>query len=224
MYGDDEKAKGIAYNVLNKVLTVSLQLLHPVMPFITEEIYTHLYNRETESITISKWPKYDESLKDEKAEKDMDYIIEAIKSVRNIRTDMNVPFSRKAKLIVYVTENQALDAFKNGEEYFQKLASASEVEILEDKNNLPENAVSAVTTGAELFIPLLDLVDKDKELARLEKEKEKLISEIERVDKKLKNEKFVSKAPEAVVEGERAKGEKYKEMLESVLERINSLK
>jgi valyl-tRNA synthetase len=224
MYGEDEKSKGIAYNVLNKVLTVSLQLLHPVMPFITEEIYTHLYNRETESITISKWPKYDESLKDEKAEKDMDYIIEAIKSVRNIRTDMNVPFSRKAKLIVYVTESQALYAFKNGEEYFQKLASASEVEILEDKNNLPENAVSAVTTGAELFIPLLDLVDKDKELARLEKEKEKLISEIERVDRKLKNEKFVSKAPETVVEGERVKGEKYKEMLESVLERINSLK
>ena len=224
MYGEDEKSKGIAYNVLNKVLTVSLQLLHPVMPFITEEIYTHLYNRETESITISKWPKYDESLKDEKAEKDMDYIIEAIKSVRNIRTDMNVPFSRKAKLIVYVTESQALYAFKNGEEYFQKLASASEVEILEDKNNLPENAVSAVTTGAELFIPLLDLVDKDKELARLEKEKGKLISEIERVDRKLKNEKFVSKAPETVVEGERAKGEKYKEMLESVLERINSLK
>ncbi len=97
MYGEDEKSKGIAYNVLNKVLTVSLQLLHPVMPFITEEIYTHLYNRETESITISKWPKYDESLKDEKAEKDMDYIIEAIKSVRNIRTDMNVPFSSKSK-------------------------------------------------------------------------------------------------------------------------------
>ncbi|MBV4419536.1 valine--tRNA ligase [Clostridium tyrobutyricum] len=224
MYGEDEKAKGIAYNVLNRVLTVSLQLLHPVMPFITEEIYTHLYNRETESITISKWPEYDESLKDEKAEKDMDYIIEAIKSVRNIRTDMNVPFSRKAKLIVYVTENQALDAFKSGEEYFQKLASASELEILEDKNNVPENAVSAVTTGAELFIPLLDLVDKDKELARLEKEKGKLISEIERVDKKLKNEKFVSKAPEAVVEGERSKGDKYKEMLESVLERINDLK
>ncbi len=133
-------------------------------------------------------------------------------------------FQVKAKLIVYVTESQALYAFKNGEEYFQKLASASEVEILEDKNNLPENAVSAVTTGAELFIPLLDLVDKDKELARLEKEKGKLISEIERVDRKLKNEKFVSKAPETVVEGERAKGEKYKEMLESVLERINSLK
>lgn len=224
MYGEDERAKGIAYNVLNRVLTVSLQLLHPVMPFITEEIYTHLYNRETESITISKWPEYDESLKDEKAEKDMDYIIEAIKSIRNIRTDMNVPFSRKAKLIVYVTENHALDAFKSGEEYFQKLASASELEILEDKNNVPENAVSAVTTGAELFIPLLDLVDKDKELARLEKEKGKLISEIERVDKKLKNEKFVSKAPEAVVEGERSKGEKYKEMLKSVLERINDLK
>jgi valyl-tRNA synthetase len=224
MYGENEKAKGIAYNVLNRVLTVSLQLLHPVMPFITEEIYTHLYNRETESITVSKWPKYSEQLEDKRAEREMDYIIEAIKSVRNIRTDMNVPFSRKAKLMVYVTENQALDAFKNGEEYFQKLSSTSKLEILKDKKSVPKNAVSAVTTGAELFIPLLDLVDKDKEIERLDKERQKLQKEIERVDRKLKNEEFVSKAPKAVVEGERVKGEKYKGMLESVLERIDSLK
>ncbi|MBP2033667.1 valyl-tRNA synthetase [Clostridium algifaecis] len=223
MYGEDEEAKGVAYNVLNKVLTVSLQLLHPIMPFITEEIYTHLYNTEYESIVISKWPEYDEKLEDKKAEQDMDYVIEAIKSVRNIRIDMNVPFSRKAKVMAYITEQDAAEAFKNGEDYFKKLASASEVEFLKDKNEAPENAVSAVTRGAELFIPLLDLVDKDKEIERLNKEKDKLNGEIQRVDKKLKNEKFVSKAPKDVVDAEREKGKKYEQMLQAVLDRIDSL-
>ncbi|AWI06952.1 valine--tRNA ligase [Clostridium drakei] len=223
MYGDDEEAKGVAFNVLNDVLATSLQLLHPIMPFITEEIYTHLYT-DYESIVISKWPEYNEALNDEKAEKDMEYIIEAIKSLRNVRTEMNVPPSRKAKVMAYVTENDALEAFKNGEDYFKKLASASAVEFLNTKEEAPENVVSVVTRGAEMFMPLLDLVDLEKELERLNKEKEKLEKEIDRVEKKLANEKFVSKAPEAVVNEEKAKGEKYKEMLQSVLERLESLK
>ncbi|WP_446897614.1 valine--tRNA ligase [Clostridium sp. LBM24168] len=223
MYGDNEEAKGVAYNVLNRVLTVSLQLLHPIMPFITEEIYTHLYNREYESICISKWPDYDEKLKDMEAERNMDYIIEAIKAVRNLRTDMNVPVSRKAKVLLHITEDKAIGAFQCGEDYFKKLASASEVQFLEDENEVPENAVSTVTKGAQIFIPLFDLVDRDKELERLNKEKTRLMKEIERVEKKLKNEKFVSKAPEEVVEGERAKGEKYREMFRTVSERIDSL-
>ncbi|WPC41387.1 valine--tRNA ligase [Clostridium sp. JS66] len=223
MYGDDEEAKGIAFNVLNNVLSTSLQLLHPIMPFITEEIYTHLYT-DYESIVISKWPEYNEALNDEKAEKDMEYIIEAIKSLRNVRTEMNVPPSRKAKVMAYITESAALEAFKNGEDYFKKLASASAVEFLNTKEEAPENVVSVVTRGAEMFMPLLDLVDLEKELERLNKEKEKLEKEIDRVEKKLANEKFVSKAPEAVVNEEKAKGEKYKEMLQSVLERLQSLK
>lgn len=223
MYGDDEEAKGVAFNVLNNVLSISLQLLHPIMPFITEEIYTHLYT-DYESIVISKWPEYNEALNDEKAEKDMEYIIEAIKSLRNVRTEMNVPPSRKAKVMAYVTENDALEAFKNGEDYFKKLASASAVEFLNTKEEAPENVVSVVTRGAEMFMPLLDLVDLEKELERLNKEKDKLEKEIDRVEKKLANEKFVSKAPEAVVNEEKAKGEKYKEMLQSVLERLQSLK
>ncbi|OAA92567.1 valine--tRNA ligase [Clostridium coskatii] len=223
MYGEDEKAKGVAYNVLNNVLSTSLQLLHPVMPFITEEIYTHLYT-EYESITISKWPEYDESLKDLKAEKDMEYIIEAIREIRNIRTEMNVPFSRKAKIMVHVAEKDAYEAFQNGEDYFKKLASASEVEFLKDKNDAPKNIVSAVTRGAELFIPLFDLVDMDKEIERLNKEKEKLEGEIKRVENKLSNEKFVSKAPEAVVNAEREKGDKYREMLNTVIERLQNIK
>ncbi|MCS4471727.1 valine--tRNA ligase [Clostridium botulinum] len=222
LYGEDEQSKGIAFNVLHKVLETSLQLLHPIMPFITEEIYTHLYT-EYESIVISKWPEYDEILKDEKSEKDMEYIIEAIKSIRNVRTEMNVPPSRKAKLMIYLTEKEAERSFKEGEVYFQKLASASEVSFLENKETSDKN-VSVVTRGAEIFIPLLELVDIEKELERLNKEKEKLEKEIDRVEKKLANEKFVSKAPESVVNEEREKGEKYKAMLKSVIESLESLK
>lgn len=223
LYGDDEEGKGIVLNVIYKTLAKSLQLLHPFMPFITEEIFLHL---ETgfESIAISKWPEYDASLLDEKSEKDMEYIIEAIKSLRNVRTEMNVPPSRKAKVMVFVTEGAARDAFKEGEAYFIKLASASEVSFLEDKKDLPENIVSVVSRGAEMFMPMLDLVDAEKEIERLNKEKENLQWEIERVKNKLANEKFVSKAPKEVVEEEKQKGEKYKEMLDAVISRLKAFK
>ena len=222
LYGEDEKAKGIVFNVLYKVLNTGLKLLHPVMPFITEEIYTHL-STETESITIASWPEYDESLVNEKSEKDMEFIMEAIKALRNLRASMNVPPSRKAKIIAYISE-EAKDAFINGAAYLEKLASASEVTFIDNKDNLAENLVSVVVKGGELFLPLLDLVDREKELDRLNKEKDKLEKEIDRVEKKLSNEKFVSKAPEAVVNEEKAKGEKYKEMLNAVIERISALK
>lgn len=152
LYGDDEKAKGIAYNVLYNVLTVSLQLLHPVMPFITEEIYSHL-DEKYESITISKWPEYSGELHDEKAEKDMKYIIEAITAIRNVRSEMNVPPSKKAKVMIYITEKDAKEAFDEGKNYFEKLASANEVHFISEKSEVPSNAVSAVTKGAEMFIP-----------------------------------------------------------------------
>ncbi|MCG4579406.1 valine--tRNA ligase [Clostridium cochlearium] len=221
LYGEDEKAKGVTFNVLFNVLTTGLKLLHPIMPFITEEIYTHIQDKE-ETITTSKWPEYKEELRDKSAEENMNYIIEAIKSLRNVRTEMNVPPSRKAKVMIYAVEGKK--AFEEGTVYFEKLASASEVIFLNSKNDAPENAVSAVTKGAEMFMPLLDLVDLEKELERLNKEKQKLEKEIERVEKKLSNANFVNKAPEAVVNEEKAKGEKYKEMLDAVLERIQSLK
>ena len=221
LYGDDEKQKGIVYNVLNTVLTTGLKLLHPAMPFITEEIYTTLTDGET--ITISAWPEYDEKMKSEKAEKDMEYIIEAIKGLRNVRAEMNVPPSRKAKVISYVNE-EAKDAFKAGSSYIEKLASASEVSLIIDKSLVPENSVSLAIKGGELFMPLLDLVDKEKELDRLEKEKKKLEGEIERINKKLSNQGFVAKAPAAVVAGEEEKRTKYQEMLDATLVRIDSLK
>ncbi|ARC84134.1 valine--tRNA ligase [Clostridium argentinense CDC 2741] len=221
LYGEDDEAKGVVLNVLNKVLVSGLKLLHPVMPFITEEIYTHL-KVESESITISNWPEFTEELEDKVAEEYMNYIIDAIKNTRNARSEMNVPPSRKAKTYIYATE--ALEAFKEGITYFEKLASASEVIILSSKEEAPENVVTVVSKGAEIYMPLLELVDVEKELERLNKEKAKLESEIDRVEKKLSNERFVSKAPAEVVEEEKAKGEKYKEMYKAVLESIENLK
>lgn len=221
LYGEDEKAKGTVLNVLNEVLTTGLQLLHPAMPYITEEIYTNLPNTD-ESIVISTWPTYREEVENKEAEENMNYIIEAIKALRNVRTEMNVPPSRKAKVTIFAVEGR--EAFEEGRVYFEKLASASEVAITESKDEIPDNSVSALTKGAEMYMPLLDLVDIEKELERLNKEKEKLQKEIERVEKKLSNEKFMSKAPEAVVNEEREKGKKYKEMYDAVLERINNLK
>ncbi|AJA47719.1 valine--tRNA ligase [Clostridium pasteurianum DSM 525 = ATCC 6013] len=222
MYGEDEKAKGVAFNVLNRVLTIGLQLLHPIMPYITEEIYQHL-DGKYKSISISKWPEYSEKAYDVKAEEDMSYIIEAIKSLRNVRAEMNVPPSRKAKLII-LANDESKDAFEAGRVYFEKLASASSIEFISSKDKVDSNAVSVITKGGEIFMPLLDLIDLDKELERLNKENNRLKKEIERVDKKLSNKGFVSKAPSAVIEEERDKGEKYREMLEAVVERINNLK
>ncbi|EES51057.1 valine--tRNA ligase [Clostridium botulinum] len=219
-YGEDEKAKGVAYNVLNTVLVTGLKLLHPAMPFITEEIFTHLTDEET--ITTSVWPVFDEALVSAESENDMAYIIEAIKGLRNVRAEMNVPPSRKAKVICYIAEDAKV-AFTAGKAYMEKLASASEVEFIADKSIVPENAVSLVVKGGELFMPLLDLVDKEKELERLNKEFKKLEGEIERIDKKLGNAGFVAKAPAAVVDGEKAKREKYVEMLDAVKVRIESL-
>ncbi|MDR3595561.1 valine--tRNA ligase [Clostridium sp.] len=219
-YGEDEKAKGIAYNVLNTVLITGLKLLHPAMPFITEEIFTHLSDEET--ITTSAWPEFDEALVNKEAEDDMAFIIEAIKGLRNVRAEMNVPPSRKAKVISYIAED-AKKAFNAGVAYIEKLASASEVEFIDDKANVPANAVSLVVKGGELFMPLLDLVDKEKELERLNKEVKKLESEIDRIDKKLGNQGFVAKAPAAVIDAEKEKRVKYVEMLEAVKIRIDAL-
>ena len=219
-YGEDEKAKGVVYNVLNTVLVTGLKLLHPAMPFITEEIYTHLTDEET--IVNAAWPEFDEALVNKEAEDNMAYVIEAIKGLRNVRAEMNVPPSRKAKVIAYIAED-AKEAFTNGASYIEKLASASEVEFIADKSTVPANAVSLVVKGGELFMPLLDLVDKDKELERLNKEVKKLEGEIERIDKKLGNQGFVAKAPEAVVNAEKEKRVKYVEMLEAVKVRIEAL-
>ncbi len=213
-------ADKVAQKVLAYILVNTLKLLHPFMPFITEEIFGYLPTGE-ESIMISDWPRYDEKLSFPEDEKRMKIVMDAIRSIRNLRTQMNVVPSKKAKVII-VTENTAL--FEDTEIFFEKLASASHTIIQKDKSGIGDNAVNAVVEGAEVFIPLDELVDKEKEIERLTLEKEKLEAEIKRVESKLSNESFVSKAPQKIVEEEKEKGEKYASMLKKVLESLENLK
>ena len=217
---DKENPTGkTAQYVLTYVLSHTMQLLHPFMPFITEEIWKHLPH-EGESIVVSKWPEYDEKLSFPKEEEDMNLIMDAVSAVRNRRAEMNVPPSKKAKVIIVTNKT---DVFENGSAFFVKLASASEVEVKSDKSGIDANAVNIVVPSAEIYLPMSELVDKDKELERLNAEKKKLEGEIKRVEGKLNNQGFVAKAPQKVVDEERAKGEMYREMLNKVLENINNM-
>ena len=217
---DKENPTGkTAQYVLTYVLSNTMKLLHPFMPFITEEIWQHLPH-EGESIMISEWPEYDEKLNFPKDVESMELIMQSISAIRNRRAEMNVPPSKKAKVII-VTDKT--DVFEQGTVFFEKLASASEAVVQTDKSGISDNAVNVVVPSAEVFLPLDELVDKTKELERLNAEKKKLEGEIKRVEGKLNNAGFVSKAPQKVVDEEKAKGEKYKEMLEKVLENIKSM-
>ncbi len=210
----------VAQKVLSYILVNTLKLLHPFMPFITEEIFGYLPTGE-ESIMISEWPKYDDKLSFPEDEKRMQLVMDAIRSIRNLRTQMNVVPSKKAKVII-VTDNK--EVFEGTEVFFEKLASASETVIQSDMAGVGDNAVNAVTEGAQIYIPLDELVDKSKELERLTQEQKKLEDEIKRVESKLSNASFVEKAPQKIVDEEKAKGEKYKAMLSKVLESIEKLK
>ncbi len=208
-----------AQYVLTYVLSNSMKLLHPFMPFITEEIWQHLPH-DGESIMISDWCVYDEKLSFPEDEKNMELIMGAVTAIRNRRAEMNVPPSRKAPVIV-VTDNT--DVFEKGVVFFEKLASAEYAKVQTNKDGIAENAVNIVVDGAEVFLPLDALVDKEKELERLTKEKKDLESEIKRAEGKLNNAGFVAKAPEKVVNEEREKAEKYKAMLEKVEESLKAL-
>lgn len=217
---DKENPTGkTAQYVLTYVLSNTMKLLHPFMPFITEEIWQHLPH-DGESIVISEWPKYSDALNFPDEESSMTVIMGAVSGVRNRRAEMNVPPSKKAKVII-VTDKTEL--FKAGTAFFEKLASASEVSVQTGRDGIDENAVNVVVESAEIFLPLDELVDKDKELERLNKEKAQLEAEIKRVEGKLGNPGFVNKAPEKVVNEEKAKGEKYKEMLAKVSEAIANM-
>ena len=215
---ENPTAKTAQY-VLTYVLSSTMQLLHPFMPFITEEIWLHLPH-EGESIVISKFPEYREDLCFDDEEKSMTLIMDAISATRNTRAEMNVPPSKKAKTII-VTDRK--DVFEKGVNFFLKLASASEVVICDTNDGIDANAVNVVVDGAQIYLPMSELVDKEKELTRLEAEKKKLECEIKRVEGKLNNAGFIAKAPEKLVNEEREKGEKYKVMLEKVLESIKSI-
>ncbi len=218
LYDAADASNETAQYVLSYVLSNTLKLLHPFMPFITEEIWLSLPH-EGESIVISDWPKADSSLDFPVETEQMEMIMNAVKAVRNKRAEMNIPPSKKASMVI-VTDKA--DVFSLGTTFFEKLASAASVEVCADKSSVDDNSVAVIVDGAQIFMPMGELVDAEKEIARLNDEKKKLIGEIKRVEGKLSNEGFVAKAPAHVVEEEKAKGEKYRQMLEKVEESLKA--
>ena len=219
---DDTVSQNAALWTLKAVLIDALKLLHPYMPFITEEIFCNIQDEE-ESIMISSWPKYDESRNFARQEHDIELIKEAVRGIRNVRTEMNVPPSRKAAVYVVSSDEDTVRTFEEGKLFFASLAYANEVIIQGDKSGIADDAVSIVIPNATLYIPFAELVDIEKEKERLGKEKERLEGEIKRSNGMLGNERFISKAPAEKVAEERAKLEKYTQMLAQVTERLNSL-
>ena len=220
LYDKENKTRKSAQYVLNKVLCDALKLLHPIMPFITEEIYTKLYN-EDESIMISNWPKYEEKYNFKEEKQKIEKIKEIIIGIRNIRNNMNVHPSKKSKL-VFVTEEYK-NVIENSKAFLEKLGFANEIIVQNNKDGIDSNAISILLDGIETYIPFEELVDLEAEKQRLQEEKQKLIYEVERCEKMLSNPGFVNKAPEAKVNAEKEKLEKYKAMLENTEERLKNL-
>ena len=222
LWNDEDRTKAAAIWTLKTVLINSLKLLHPFMPFITEEIFCNLQDEEP-SIMISSWPVYKEEWNFAADEHAVEVIKEAVRAIRNVRTSMNVPPSRKAKVFVVTEDADLTDIFENSRVFFSTLASASEVAIQKDKTGIGEDAVSAVIPKAAIYMPFAELVDIEKETERLKKEEERLTKELARVNGMLANEKFVSKAPQAKIDEEKAKLQKYTEMMEQVKTRLAQL-
>ena len=222
LWNDEDQTKAAAIWTLKTVLINSLKLLHPFMPFITEEIFCNLQDEEP-SIMISSWPVYKEEWNFAEDEHAVEVIKEAVRAIRNVRTSMNVPPSRKAKVFVVTEDADLTKIFENSRVFFSTLASANEVVIQKDKTGIGEDAVSAVIPKAAIYMPFAELVDIEKETERLKKEEERLTKELARVNGMLANEKFVSKAPQAKIDEERAKLQKYTEMMEQVKTRLAQL-
>ena len=223
LYNDGDTTKAAALWTLKTVLGGALKLLHPYMPFITEEIYCTL-NPEEESIMIASWPEWKQEWDFKQDEKDVEMIKEAVRSIRGVRTEMNVPPSKKATVYVVAEEASVRETFEKGKIFFATLASASEVLVQSDKSGIAEDAVSAVIPQAVIYIPFAELVDIEKEIQRLEKEEGRLEKELARVNGMLSNERFISKAPQAKIDEEKGKLEKYTQMMEQVKERLAQLR
>ena len=223
LYNDEDKTQAAALWTLKTVLINALKLLHPYMPFITEEIFCNVQNEE-ESIMISKWPEYKDEWNFEEDEKAVELIKEAVRGIRNTRTGMNVPPSRKAKVFVVSESEEVRNIFENSKTFFATLGYASEVAVQSDKTGIAEDAVSVLIHQAALYMPFADLVDIDKEIERLTKEEDKMNKEIKRAQGMLSNPKFVDKAPADKVQAEKDKLEKYTQMLAQIQERLAALK
>ena len=220
LYNKEGKTRETAQYVLNKVLSDSLKLLHPFMPFITEKIYKELYN-DDESIMISNYPECDKSLEFKNEEEAIEELKEVITGIRNVRAKMNVHPSKKSKLILVTKKYEAI--IKESEEFLKKLGFAETIETKESNENIPQNAVNVVAKNIEVFIPFEELVDIKEEIERLEKEKQKILIEKEKTDKMIGNPGFIQKAPPAKVEEEKQKQEKFNEMIKTIEERIKGL-
>ena len=222
LYNDEDTTKSAALWTLKNVLVNALKLLHPYMPFITEEIFCTLQSEE-ESIMISRWPEFTEKWHFAEDEAAVEMIKEAVRAIRNVRTGMNVPPSKKAKVFVVSENENVRNTFENGKVFFATLGSASEVNVQADRSGIDEDAVSAVLPEAVIYMPFAELVDIDKEIERLKKEEQRLTKELARVNGMLSNERFMSKAPESKVAEERAKLEKYSQMMDQVKARLAQL-
>ena len=223
LYNDEDTTKAAALYTLKTVLITSLKLLHPYMPFVTEEIFTTLQDEE-ESIMISNWPVYTEDMSFKTEEESVETIKEAVRNIRNLRADMNVPPSKKAKVFVVSANDKIRNIFEEGKVFFATLSYASEVAVQTDKTGIDEDAVSTMIPQAAIYMPFAELVDIEKEIERLTKEQEKLTKELQRVNGMLSNPNFVNKAPEAKLNEEKEKQAKYTQMMEQVTERLNQLK
>lgn len=223
LYGAEHKeSRDAALWTLQQVLLAALKLLHPYMPFITEEIFCTLQVKE-ESIMVSSWPVYQENRCFEEEEKAIETIKEAVRGIRNIRTEMNVAPSRKAQVYVVSQKEEILRIFTEGKLFFASLAYASEVSLQHNKDGIAEDAVSVVIPNATLYIPFAELVDISQEIERLTKEEKRLQQELSRVNGMLGNERFISKAPESKILEEKEKLEKYTQMMEQVKLRLQQL-
>ncbi|MBQ7944443.1 MAG: valine--tRNA ligase, partial [Lachnospiraceae bacterium] len=223
LYNSDNAAsQNAALWTLKTVLIDALKLLHPYMPFITEEIFCTLQSEE-ESIMISNWPVYTEARNFAKDEKDIETIKEAVRGIRNVRTEMNVAPSKKAHVYVVSTNQDICNTFEEGKLFFASLAYASDVTIQADKTGIADDAVSVVIANANVYIPFAELVDIKQEIERLQKEEKRLESELNRVNGMLNNEKFMSKAPESKIAEEKEKLAKYTQMKQQIVERLAQL-
>lgn len=221
LYDENCETSQEAMFTLKTVLEYSLKMLHPIMPFVTEEIYTTIHSNG-ESIMVSSWPQYKEEFNFEKEENEIEMLKSIITEIRNIRNNMNVHPSKKSKLI-FVTEKYE-ELLENSKAFMERLGYANEIVIQKDKDTIPANAMSIMKKDLELYIPFEDLVDIDAEIERLGKERETAISELKRAQGMLANEKFVSKAPEKLIDAEKEKVKKYTEVIEKIDSRLNELK
>ncbi|OKP96317.1 valine--tRNA ligase [Paenibacillus sp. P46E] len=222
LYGEDAAAKAKTQSVLAYVLDCTLRLIHPFMPFITEEIWQHLPH-EGDTITLAEWPKYEAALEQPQAVAEMNLLMDVIRAVRNVRAEVNVPMSKKVELIIKAASEETLSIIARNDNYIGRFCNTSSFEAGLNPQT-PDKVMSAVITGAELLLPLAGLIDIEQEITRLEKEVQLLNSEVERVEKKLGNQGFVAKAPAKVIEEERAKQADYSAKREKVLARIAELR